>query len=686
MTYLNPALWLGLLLAAVPIILHLLARRRLRRQPFSTLDFLKRLQTKRMRNLRLRQWLLLLLRTLAVLLLAFAFLRPTLRGSGVMGGGRSESVVLFDLSASMVAKRPDGTPLERGREALKQIWASNGTLSLVAEDADGDRDVGRREGGGDMPAWIDRLAVDGRAQQLGPAWQRASERLKESGAPTRELLWVSDFTGTPPHTLPPLPQGVVVRRIDVGGSKPVANAWVKEVRLADAVVRSGETASLEVEGHLSGSPDPVKAIVTVTLDGRRVGEGEMELRPDSPTVQRFAVQIPATGYHSGEATLEITDALPSDNRFPFVLHVPGKRQVLIAGDDVRAIRYFELALDPDGSGKAYQVRVRPGNLRGVNLDSADVVILAGLGAPDPVTARRLAQFVEDGGGLWLLLGDQADLGAISRTVLANLGFGPVADEGGRARSEGRWGDLDRGHPALAGLLTGKGDFDAPVVHRLYTAQERKGDRALVRLGDGRPFLLERDVGRGRAWWTPAAANPSWTDWPVSGVFAPMVQQGVAWLAGDAGGSGIDVACGEPLVWSTPIEGEGRNAEVRDPLGNLLPAVLQFRGGRRAWVTDATRWQGHYHLLVDGAETEIAAVHVPFGESDLTATPEAAAWPGAVVHPDPGETLGDALMRLRHGREISPFVLMAALLLLIAETLVAREGKSKRAGRPAREAA
>ncbi|HEB83645.1 MAG TPA: hypothetical protein ENI92_01450, partial [Bacteroidetes bacterium] len=122
MLYLNPALWAGLALAALPLLIHLLGRRRPRRQPFSTLEFLLRSQQRRMRSFRLRRWLLLALRTLAVAALALAFVRPAWRQAATAGTGRSDSVVLLDLSASMAARRAGGQPLARARAVLEEIF------------------------------------------------------------------------------------------------------------------------------------------------------------------------------------------------------------------------------------------------------------------------------------------------------------------------------------------------------------------------------------------------------------------------------------------------------------------------------------------------------------------------------------------------------------------------------------
>lgn len=674
MTLLNPLLLGGLLLATLPILIHLLARRRLKRQPFSTLDFLQRLQTKRMKQLRMRQWLLLLLRTLAVLLLALAFLRPVISDQAGLGAGSSESVLLVDLSASMVARGAESqTPLDRMRDTIRDLWPAFETVSLVVMDEEGSRDITPRAAGGSAPAWIDRLAVDGRTEALATGWNRAVEHLRESDAATRELILLSDFTGPGLDSLPDLPQGTRLYHVNLASANKSTNAFIRETRFSDAVLRPGSTTTLEVVAEVSGTEKPVRCIVTVTLDGRRVAEGEIELTPSAPSTISFPIQVPDAGQHAGEVTLELNDALASDNRYPFLLQVPGNRRVLLTGDDVQALRYMELALDPVGRQSAFEVEVRPGRVRTGDLGQMDVVVVAGWQNPDAATARQLAQFVRDGGGLWTLLDDRTDLSALSRTLLAEVGFGPLADERGRSNSVTQWEDMDLDHPALRGLFSGDGQYDRPAVGRLYTARAGNGGRALIRVTDGRPFLLEQSLGGGRAWLTPSAANRSWTDWPISGVFAPLVQQGVSYLAGDAVHSGSEVSCGETIVWQTPIEGEGRSAEAIDPLGNQVPAYPEFREGRQAYVTNATLWPGHYRLMVDGVEQEVAAVHVPLEESML-GNESSASWAGHELAGSGSETLAEVLQQARTGRELSTLILIAVLLLLVSETLVAREGK------------
>src|SRR5438046_10666607 len=79
LSFLNPALLWGLGFASIPIIIHLLQRRRQRVVRWGAMEFLLLSVRKRSRRLRLEQLLLLLIRCLIILLVVLALCRPALR-------------------------------------------------------------------------------------------------------------------------------------------------------------------------------------------------------------------------------------------------------------------------------------------------------------------------------------------------------------------------------------------------------------------------------------------------------------------------------------------------------------------------------------------------------------------------------------------------------------------------------
>src|SRR5262245_47966344 len=102
--FLHPALLWALPLAAVPIVIHLLNRRRFHRVRWAAMDSLLAALKRNRRRLRMEQWLVLLLRVMAVTLLALLVARPQVTGS-VLGDVRTHHVVCLDDSASMAHRQ-----------------------------------------------------------------------------------------------------------------------------------------------------------------------------------------------------------------------------------------------------------------------------------------------------------------------------------------------------------------------------------------------------------------------------------------------------------------------------------------------------------------------------------------------------------------------------------------------------
>src|SRR5207237_10633887 len=110
--FLNPLFLFGLAAAAIPILIHLFTRRRPREVRFPSLEFLSEVNQSEIRRVRLKQWLLLLLRTLAVAVIALAMARPAVRGSAGLRSGAATSVLaLVDQSGSMSAAAAGGGAL-----------------------------------------------------------------------------------------------------------------------------------------------------------------------------------------------------------------------------------------------------------------------------------------------------------------------------------------------------------------------------------------------------------------------------------------------------------------------------------------------------------------------------------------------------------------------------------------------
>ena len=137
MSFLNPALLAGALLFTVPLIIHLLNRQRHKRRPWAAMDFLLRAYQKTRNRLRRENLLLLLLRCLVPIALAFAIARPILSDAAALLGQETSDhhIVVLDGSYSMGYEPGAGeSPFERGRSLVSRLLEQLGAGGRVDRD------------------------------------------------------------------------------------------------------------------------------------------------------------------------------------------------------------------------------------------------------------------------------------------------------------------------------------------------------------------------------------------------------------------------------------------------------------------------------------------------------------------------------------------------------------------------
>ncbi|MAG94559.1 MAG: alpha-1-antitrypsin, partial [Planctomycetaceae bacterium] len=171
MSFLAPLYLAGLAAIAAPIIFHMIRRTPRGRMPFSTVMFLDPSPPRITREKRIEHWLLLLLRGLALTLLALAFARPFLRTAFETDSDSPQGrrvAILVDTSASMQRGDLWQDALERV-ETLLTAAGSEQTLSLATFDHRLSPVIGFEEWNGLPPGARADVALR-RLKELAPAW------------------------------------------------------------------------------------------------------------------------------------------------------------------------------------------------------------------------------------------------------------------------------------------------------------------------------------------------------------------------------------------------------------------------------------------------------------------------------------------------------------------------------------
>ena len=199
MTFLQPIALLGLLLALAPIIIHLLNLLRHRTVPWAATRFLFQARKSSSRLSKLKRWLILLVRVLALAALAFMIARPMTGGDSLfsLSNGSPEVLVLvLDRSASMetTTEKDSLTKRQKALEAFQSFARPWTESRLVVLDS-----------ALEEPFFIDRadsfkdealqrfFGPTDTAADLPGTLSKTLDWLKESGVGTAEILVVSDM-------------------------------------------------------------------------------------------------------------------------------------------------------------------------------------------------------------------------------------------------------------------------------------------------------------------------------------------------------------------------------------------------------------------------------------------------------------------------------------------------------------
>jgi hypothetical protein len=680
--FLNPLFLFGLGAAAIPVLIHLFTRRKPREVPFPSLEFLSEVNQSEIRRLRLKQWLLLLLRTLAVALLAMAMARPSMQGGARGGSAASTLVALVDVSGSMGAPDADGRPLTAtARRVVESLLATLGPadeLLLVPYDrapqplsdaplADAAR----------LRAGAQALAPGASATDHAAALSLAARALARSRALNRELFWVSDFQrtgfGGRGFELPSGPWRTSRVYLVPLAPRSRANAALSGAALAPAA-DAGAAPALEVIAESfdavdGGSPQdfalearelapPGGSAATELSLGR--GFVSLAARGEGRTLVPLA-RLPEGG---GEVLLP-DDALALDNRRVFAAGRAGTLRVVVREDGAPST--LRLALEAGSPASGLVVRAVDAAALAGGVGDADLIVVGDVERLGPAELQTVLDFHRAGGGLLLVPGARADLAAWNE-LLGTLKAGTLGNEDA-APPGASWRLLRAvaGHAILDGFPARPGEpLTQARFARVPGLRAAPGARVLLRFDERHAALLES----GRAIVLATPLDLARSDFALSGAFLPLIHQAARVLA--RGTAAPSLFPGD--TWSAPASAEWR---LEDETGREVPVRVESASGAPRAVSAPLERSGLYRAYAGGQLRASFAVNPDPREGDLAPLAEAtlsAAFPqGRVRLVRLGDDLAARIREARFGRELWPEFVIAALLLLVAESVISRWG-------------
>jgi hypothetical protein len=499
MTFLAPLLLWGLPLAALPIIIHLIHLHRRRTVPWAAMMFLLAAQRMNKGFSRLRQWLILAFRVLAIAALIFMITRPLAGGwLGLTGGTPDTVIVLLDRSASMEQQNPvtgmskRRTGLQKLTGAMKQAYGRSTHLVLLDSATGQPTALDKADALLDLPA----TSATDTAADIPALLQGALDYITSNQAGRSDVWVLSDLrqsdwdaTGGRWEALRSAfatMQGVRFHLLNYP-QLPADNlcVTVEHVTRRETSERAEVLLDVRVTRREPGAE--IEVPLRFTVNGATTTHAA-SLRDTQLTLQGHSIPVDkATKRGWGRVELP-GDAYAPDNSFYFVFDEPPVLRSVIVSDDATEAALFKAALQAPADPARHYAATVLSSARAAEIkweDTALVVWHAPIPAENDVLAKQLQQHVASGRSVIFVPPDRPDDHA-----LFGLRWGAWKSAPAGKLEAVQWWRND------TGLLANARDGNALPV----------GDLELVRrceiLGDGIPIarvnenepLIEKSAG------------------------------------------------------------------------------------------------------------------------------------------------------------------------------------------------
>lgn len=606
MNFLTPAFLFGALALALPVVFHLIRRSTRERLPFSSLLFLSPTPPRLTKRSRLEDLLLLLLRCLALALLAFGFARPFLKNPVVAdptAGQPRRVVVLVDRSASMQRAGLWSAALAQAADVLGKTTPGD-QVAVLAFDQEVTRLVSFEEWQaapvGDRAALarskLEALKPGWGATQLGTALIAAAETLTEADV----------------HEATQVRQVVLISDVQEGGrlEKLQAYDWPKNLQLLVPPLKAKSTSNAGVQVvtdttdasltnsavrvRVSNAPESAQEQFQVGW----AAEGESFTGQPTdvyvPPGQSRVVALPlppqaTNGAMSARRVVLRGDDESFDNVAYVIPPEPTTLRVLYLGadaaGDARQPLFFLRRALPDSPRQRVTLDVRAGNapLAASDVAAAGLVFVTGeISAPTAVLLREAAL----AGKTVVFAPVNANAGA---TLAALLGVGAVPMREATVKNYAMLTEMDFNHPLFAPFADPRfSDFTKIHVwkHRVVDLAAVSGARVVAKFDSGSPALAEVPVGRGRVVVLATGWHPEDSQLALSTKFVPLLLSLLDYAGATVGLDPLQHLVGEPVPLRTGAKlvrlpdgtEAGLAAGVTNFAGTSLPGIYRVESG------------------------------------------------------------------------------------------------------------
>jgi len=514
-------LWL-LPLTAIPLLIHLLSRRNIITIDFSTLRFLKMMEKESIRKLKLRQLILLILRTIIILLFIIMITRPMLPGAfSLQNSGESAlHAIILDDSFSM---QGNYDIIEKAAISILQQIPEKGQLVWLNLNK-GVQYKGLKE---DMPPLVNFLSYTYHTGNIADGLNYLNQHI-ENDYIFKEVYLLTDSQHEPLKDLwEHSDKYDNMHLYAIIAPQHNDNLAITNVELISEILRPNHTIDLEVSVKNTGKAYQKDIPLHLIINNMNVGQQLISLPKETKKTYLFKTALPKTGIHQAMVELD-NDDKKADNRYFFNLFLPDHRNIALISNSQEDSYYIQTslkALNKSGESLTLSEYLSMDD-PGLKLGNQDAVFIISPSILPTARDSKIEEYLYNGGHLIILPGinsNPADLSIIKTLApdiegnYRNLTINELSDDA--------FQDIDLSSIKIGEInklfLSATGQ-DRNIRLFKYVKLPYDPEYSQLLLSDGSAVWNRYIIHSGIIDVFGFSMNLNWSNFPIKGTFLPFI--------------------------------------------------------------------------------------------------------------------------------------------------------------------
>lgn len=635
MQFKYPEILFALFLLLIPIFIHLFQLRRFQRVEFTNVAFLKKVTLQTRKSSKIKKWLTLLMRMLALVCVIIAFAQPFTASKTALSA-KKETVIYIDNSFSMQAKGNKGNLLDRALQDLyekagtteKLSWFSNNSERINSSTQDFRNEI---------------LSIGYSQNQLTPTQVllKANQIFSQEKDVSKQLVYISDFQQM--EALPEIPDDF---KVDAVQLRPVK---ATNIVMDSLFVVSKDATSTQLKVKVSKQGD-VNSEVPISLfnNGKLTAKTAVDLSQNPSGTITFDIDASETFI----GKLELADAnMPFDNSLFFSINKPEKIKVLaINGTDGNFLqRLFDK--------KRFEFEQQTLKTLDYNeIPNQNFVVLNGLQEIPTSLTTALKSFSDAGGSLLIIPSWEAVVSSYN-SLLSTMAMGTFSEG---ISQEKKITKIIFSHPLFQGVFEKEvANFQYPKVNSFYDISSTA--TPALAFEDMRPFLLQKN----KTYLFTAAIDKENSNFINSPLVVPTIyNMGLQSLPLPS----LYYIIGKQNTYGVPVNlGPDQILGLKDSISQFIPLQQNKANHVLITTTDQPDEAGNYQITKENEVLQQVSYNYSRKESRMNYL-NADDWTGANVHSSVDE-LFDSLAQANSINSFWKWFAIFALFFLLCEMFI-----------------